>query len=173
MIKSALVEVPLELLVDSCIHTPQKVHISLALFPLWSFLSIFVQLSFRWLAIFQEVLVFENMIYFWVRLFIFVVKLLWRGAECWKESLDLLNVAEGALFKLVNGGNQDSPPNSEPSIVNRRFVLSYNCSITYPYSYTELFTGLINSRSNDFSLTFLLPYPRQYWLHEDLNRSKS
>ncbi|CAI9771480.1 unnamed protein product [Fraxinus pennsylvanica] len=43
-----------------------------------------------------------------------------NGTECWKESLNLLNVAEGALFKLVNRAKQDSPPNSDPSIVKKR-----------------------------------------------------
>lgn len=44
-------------------------------------------------------------------------KLLWRGAECWKESLMLLNVAEAAARLSGVDDSDDS------FIVRRRFVL--------------------------------------------------
>ncbi|XP_059637813.1 uncharacterized protein LOC132279791 isoform X2 [Cornus florida] len=48
-------------------------------------------------------------------------KLLWRGAECWKESLKLLSVAEAAVgLQELNLGNQE---NSKGFIVRRRGIL--------------------------------------------------
>lgn len=44
-------------------------------------------------------------------------KLLWRGAECWKESLMLLNVAEAAA------GLSGVIDSDDSFIVRRRFVL--------------------------------------------------
>ncbi|KAL7134557.1 hypothetical protein ABFS83_11G034800 [Erythranthe nasuta] len=52
------------------------------------------------------------------------VKLLWRGAECWNESLNLINIAEEALLnKLVNEGKFETPKNGESPIVRRRGIL--------------------------------------------------
>ncbi|KAL8497786.1 hypothetical protein ACS0TY_021208 [Phlomoides rotata] len=51
------------------------------------------------------------------------VKLLWRGAECWQESLNLLNIAEGAIFKLINEGKYENPKIGESPIVRRRGIL--------------------------------------------------
>ncbi|KAG8367542.1 hypothetical protein BUALT_Bualt16G0082700 [Buddleja alternifolia] len=51
------------------------------------------------------------------------VKLLWRGAECWKESLNLLNIAEGTLLELVNKGKHETVENGESPIVRRRGIL--------------------------------------------------
>ncbi|PIN11374.1 D-amino-acid oxidase [Handroanthus impetiginosus] len=51
------------------------------------------------------------------------VKLLWHGAEFWKESLNLLNVAEGALLKLANEGKCETLGNVESPIVRRRGIL--------------------------------------------------
>ncbi|KAK6151639.1 hypothetical protein DH2020_014274 [Rehmannia glutinosa] len=48
------------------------------------------------------------------------VKLLWRGAECWKESLNLLNIAERAL---VNEGKGETLENGESPIIRRRGIL--------------------------------------------------
>ncbi|XP_011078618.1 uncharacterized protein LOC105162307 isoform X2 [Sesamum indicum] len=51
------------------------------------------------------------------------VKLLWRGAECWNETLNLLHIAEGALLKLVNQGKCETLENNESPIVRRRGIL--------------------------------------------------
>ncbi|KAL0315335.1 UNVERIFIED_CONTAM: hypothetical protein Sradi_5411700 [Sesamum radiatum] len=51
------------------------------------------------------------------------VKLLWRGAECWNETLNLLHIAEGALLKLVNKGKCETLQNNESPIVRRRGIL--------------------------------------------------
>ncbi|KAL3824591.1 hypothetical protein ACJIZ3_020620 [Penstemon smallii] len=51
------------------------------------------------------------------------VKLLWRGAECWEESLNLINIAEGAFHKLGTKGKQDILQTGESPIVRRRGIL--------------------------------------------------
>ncbi|XP_073044164.1 uncharacterized protein [Primulina eburnea] len=51
------------------------------------------------------------------------VKLIWRGAECWKESLNLINVAEDAFLKLANKGDRETPQNCETQIVRRKGIL--------------------------------------------------
>ncbi|KAL0284342.1 UNVERIFIED_CONTAM: hypothetical protein Sangu_2830500 [Sesamum angustifolium] len=51
------------------------------------------------------------------------VKLLWRGAECWNETLNLLHIAEGALLNLVNKGKCETLQNNESPIVRRRGIL--------------------------------------------------
>lgn len=50
----------------------------------------------------------------------FAVKLLWKGAECWEESLSLLNIAEEALIKQGKG---EISEDGGYFIVRRRFVL--------------------------------------------------
>ncbi|KAL0345672.1 UNVERIFIED_CONTAM: hypothetical protein Sradi_4398500 [Sesamum radiatum] len=51
------------------------------------------------------------------------VKLLWRGAECWNETLNLLHIAEGALLKLVEKRKCETLENNESPIVRRRGIL--------------------------------------------------
>lgn len=51
------------------------------------------------------------------------VKLLWRAAECWKESLNLLNVAEDAYLKLACKGVLETPQKCETQIVRRKGIL--------------------------------------------------
>ncbi|KAK4431830.1 hypothetical protein Salat_0945100 [Sesamum alatum] len=51
------------------------------------------------------------------------VKLLWRGAECWNETLNLLHIAEDALLKLVNKRKCETLENKESPIVRRRGIL--------------------------------------------------
>lgn len=51
------------------------------------------------------------------------VKLLWQGAECWEESLNLLNIAEQALLKLVKQGKGEILEDGESVIVRRRGIL--------------------------------------------------
>ncbi|XP_057767122.1 uncharacterized protein LOC130987562 [Salvia miltiorrhiza] len=51
------------------------------------------------------------------------VKLLWNGAECWDETLSLLNIAEQALLKLVNQGEGKILEDGESAIVRRRGIL--------------------------------------------------
>ncbi|KAL3629631.1 hypothetical protein CASFOL_026853 [Castilleja foliolosa] len=48
------------------------------------------------------------------------VKLLWQGAEFWKESLHLLNIAERAL---VREKKSETPENGESHIIRRRGIL--------------------------------------------------
>lgn len=55
----------------------------------------------------------------------FAVKLLWQGAECWEESLSLLNIAEQALLKQVKQGKGEILEDGESVIVRRRFVLRH------------------------------------------------
>ncbi|KAG6410470.1 hypothetical protein SASPL_128531 [Salvia splendens] len=53
----------------------------------------------------------------------FAVKLLWHGAECWEESLSLLNIAEQALLNLVNQGKGEIVEDGDSVIVRRRGIL--------------------------------------------------
>nr|DAD45157.1 TPA_asm: hypothetical protein HUJ06_003387 [Nelumbo nucifera] len=51
-------------------------------------------------------------------------KLLWRGAECWKESIELLNIAEAAIIsRELDRLTQDLNQNNDESIVWRRGIL--------------------------------------------------
>lgn len=55
---------------------------------------------------------------------IIAVKLLWRGAECWKECLMLLSIAEmAALSKESNSELGGSGQCFDSFIVRRRFLL--------------------------------------------------
>ncbi|XP_051149432.1 uncharacterized protein LOC127264096 isoform X2 [Andrographis paniculata] len=51
------------------------------------------------------------------------VKLLWRGEECWNESLNLLHIAEDALLKLQKLGKRSSSEIAESPVVRRRGIL--------------------------------------------------
>ncbi|KAJ0030457.1 hypothetical protein Pint_14675 [Pistacia integerrima] len=51
-------------------------------------------------------------------------KLLWRGAECWKESLKLLSIAEAAISSgESNSEMEESGPNLSEFVVRRRGIL--------------------------------------------------
>ncbi|KAL1218028.1 hypothetical protein V5N11_032874 [Cardamine amara subsp. amara] len=50
-------------------------------------------------------------------------KLLWHGAECWRESLELLNVAETAAASMEKKGKGDSNESFGNFMVRRRGIL--------------------------------------------------
>lgn len=67
----------------------------------------------------------------------FAVKLLWRAAECWKESLNLLNIAEDAYLKLASKGERETPLNCETQIVRRKYVLFPGLYFLFCHSHVE------------------------------------
>lgn len=59
-----------------------------------------------------------------------VVKLLWEGAQCWKESMELLRVAEEAsVSKDYRTG--ESTENMEAFVAHKRFFSFF----FFPFSY--------------------------------------
>lgn len=53
----------------------------------------------------------------------FAAKLLWQGAECWKESLKLLSIAEAAIgLEEANSELEESGQDLSEFVVRRRFV---------------------------------------------------
>ncbi|KZV28377.1 hypothetical protein F511_16745 [Dorcoceras hygrometricum] len=64
-------------------------------------------------------------------------KLLWRGAECWKESLNLLNIAQDAILKKVNTAERETAQTCETQIVRRKGILRPAVSLKSVDTMTE------------------------------------
>ncbi|KAL6534919.1 hypothetical protein OROGR_013594 [Orobanche gracilis] len=94
------------------------------------------------------------------------VKLLWRGAELWKESLHLLNVAERAI---VNDGKHATPENGESPIIRRSRDLKTHRQFE-EHEYNDRKIELIDGDSaHDLIPNLSLPLNSAFYMPEALN----
>lgn len=118
MMKLALEEVHQECLEDSFTLIPLKVSIAFPFAPSIVLISVWMLKNLH--------------LYKWNLVAglsgkIFTVKPLWKGAECWKECLELLSIAEAAV-----GSNESDSETGEFGqnlngfIVRRRFVCHFS-----------------------------------------------
>ncbi|KAL6541184.1 hypothetical protein OROMI_025067 [Orobanche minor] len=94
------------------------------------------------------------------------VRLLWRGAELWNESLHLLNVAERAI---VNGGKHATPENGESPIIRRRRDLK-TCRQFKEHEHNDRKIELIDGdAAHDLIPNLSVPLNSAFYMPEALN----
>ena len=73
----------------------------------------------------QQIFIFKHLLLTGYSVQILAAKLLWRGAECWKESLNLLSIAEAAWHSRDSTSEtQEFDQELDGFIVRRGFALS-------------------------------------------------